>query len=146
MLRSDPATRPRIARAGFCHLCCALFAGAGLVVLTNCHRAEPVAAGPPPPTEVEVTPVEARDVPSVREWIATLDGRVNAEIRAQVSGYLLRQNYREGSFVRQGDLLFEIDARPFEAALNEAKGRLAQAESSVQQAIGNLAQNKARLG
>jgi membrane fusion protein (multidrug efflux system) len=105
-----------------------------------------VAAGPPPPAEVEVTPVEARDVPIVREWIATLDGRVNAEIRAQVSGYLLRQNYREGSFVRQGDLLFEIDARPFEAALNEAKGRLAQAESSVQQAIGNLAQNKARLG
>ncbi|MCX6629310.1 MAG: efflux RND transporter periplasmic adaptor subunit [Candidatus Solibacter sp.] len=90
--------------------------------------------------------VASRDVPIVKEWIATLDGRVNAEIRGQVTGYLLRQVYREGSFVRQGDPLFEVDARPFEAASNEAKGRLAQAESSVQQAAGNLAQNNARLG
>jgi membrane fusion protein (multidrug efflux system) len=63
-----------------------------------------------------------------------------------VTGYLLRQAYREGSFVRRGDPLFEIDARPFEAALNEAKGRLAQVESGVQQAAGNLAQSQARLG
>jgi membrane fusion protein (multidrug efflux system) len=127
-------------------LSCFLFAGVAAVSLTSCQRPGPVAAGPPPPVDVEVAQVAARDVPTVREWIGTLDGRVNAEIRGQVNGYLLRQVYREGSFVRKGDLLFEIDARPFEAALNEAKGRLAQVESSVHQAAGNLAQNKARLG
>jgi membrane fusion protein (multidrug efflux system) len=105
-----------------------------------------VTAGPPPPPDVEVALVTARDVPTVKEWMGTLDGRVNAEIHGQVSGLLLRQVYREGSFVRRGDLLFEIDARPFEAALNEAKGRLGQAEASVQQAVGNLAQSQARLG
>jgi len=123
-----------------------LFAGAVAISLTNCHRPDPVTAAPPPPVDVEVALVAARDVPTVKEWIGTLDGRVNAEIRGQVNGYLLRQVYREGSFVHRGDLLFEIDARPFEAALNEAKGRLAQAESSVLQAAGNLAQSKARLG
>jgi membrane fusion protein (multidrug efflux system) len=95
---------------------------------------------------VEVAQVAARDVPTIKEWIGTLDGRVNAEIRGQVNGLLLRQVYREGSFVRRGELMFEIDARPFEAALNEAKGRLAQVEASVQQAAANLAQSKARLG
>jgi len=99
-----------------------------------------------PPPDVEVTQAEAHDVPIVREWIGTLDGRVNAEIRAQVSGYLLRQDYREGSFVRKGQLLFEIDPRPFEAALNQAKGMLAQDEGNLQQARGNLAQSNARLG
>jgi len=78
--------------------------------------------------------------------MGTLDGRVNAEIRGQVSGYLMRQAYEEGSFVRKGQLLFEIDPRPFEATLNQARGNLAQAESAVQQAISNLAQSKARLG
>jgi membrane fusion protein (multidrug efflux system) len=114
-------------------------------VLTSCRQVESArpAQGP---VDVVVMEVAARDVPIVKEWVGTLDGRVNAEIRGQVSGYLLRQAYREGSFVRQGDLLFEIDPRPFQAALNEAKGRLAQAESSVQQAIGNLAQSRARLG
>lgn len=106
------------------------------------------ASGPagPPLLEVEVAIAEAQDVPIVREWIGTLDGRVNAEIRGQVSGYLLRQAYQEGSFVRKGQLLFEIDPRPFEAALNQARANLAHAESTVQQALGNLAQTKARLG
>ena len=118
------------------------------VLLTNCHPSEPArgAAAAPPPLEVEVATVAGRDVPSVSEWVGTLDGYVNAEIRGQVTGYLLRQVYREGAFVQKGDLMFEIDPRPFQAALNEANGRLAQAESSVQQAVGNLAQNKARLG
>ncbi|MCX6636760.1 MAG: efflux RND transporter periplasmic adaptor subunit [Acidobacteria bacterium] len=113
-------------------------------MLTNCHQ--PESGATPAPVEVEVAQVAARDVPIVKEWVGTLDGRVNAEIRGQVTGYLLRQAYREGSFVRHGDLLFEIDPRTFQAALNEAKGRLAQAESSVHQAAGNLAQNNARLG
>lgn len=87
-----------------------------------------------------------RDVPIVKEWIGTLDGRVNAEIRAQVSGYVMAQAYKEGSFVRKGQLLFQIDPRPFEAILNQARGNLAQAESNVQLARANLAQNEARLG
>jgi len=115
-----------------------------VTLLAACHSQAPVGQMPPP--DVEVTQAEARDVPIVREWIGTLDGRVNAEIRAQVSGYLLRQDYREGAFVQKGQLLFEIDPRPFDAALNQAKGILAQAEGNLRQANSNLAQSKARLG
>ena len=122
-----------------------LCAAALPVLLTHCAQTES-ARPAPAPVEVEVTQVGSRDVPLVKEWIGTLDGRVNAEIRGQVSGYLMRQAYREGSLVRQGDLLFEIDPRPFQAALNEARGRLAQAESGVHQATANLAQDNARLG
>lgn len=128
-----------------CRLFRFVFVAAIPLFVTGCRRAEaprPVSA----PPEVYVATVTERDVPAVKEWVGTLDGYINAEIRGQVTGYLLRQVYREGSFVRRGDLLFEIDQRPFQAALNEANGRLAQAESSVQQAGGNLAQYKARLG
>ncbi len=99
-----------------------------------------------PAPEVEIATVAVRDVPVTKEWVGTLDGRVNAQIRAQVSGYLMKQNYSEGSFVHTGQLLFEIDPRPFQAALNLAKGSLAQAEANLQQARANLAQTKARLG
>ncbi len=99
-----------------------------------------------PQPDVEVTQVETRDVPIIKEWVGTLDGRVNAEIRGQVTGYLLRQDYREGALVRKGQLLFEIDPRPFEAALNQAKGNLAQAQASLVQSRGSLAQSEARLG
>src|ERR671934_149138 len=78
------------------------------------------AAGPstaPPPPKVEVARVEQRDLPIEREWVGTLDGMVNAAIKAQVTGYLLTQNYTEGSFVRKGQLLFQIDPRPFQAAV-----------------------------
>jgi len=115
-----------------------------LVASASCSRHAPVGHLTPP--DVVVTQAEVRDVPVVREWIATLDGRVNAEIRAQVTGYLLRQAYREGSFVRKGQLLFEIDSRPFEAALNQARGTLAQAEGNLRQAVSTLAQSRARLG
>jgi membrane fusion protein, multidrug efflux system len=81
--------------------------------------------------------VEQKDVPIYGEWIATLDGMVNAEIRAQVTGYLLRQVYLEGSFVRKGQLLFELDPRPFQAALEQAKGQLAQAQAQALQAEAN---------
>ncbi len=97
------------------------------------------------PPEVEVVQVEQRDVPIYSEWIGTLDGMVNAEIRAQVAGYLLRQNYMEGSFVRKGQLLFEIDPRPFQATLDQAKGELARAEGQVTQANGQLSQASAQL-
>jgi RND family efflux transporter MFP subunit len=99
----------------------------------------------PLPPEVEVVQVEQRDVPLYSEWIGTLDGMVNAEIRAQVAGYLRAQHHTEGSFVKQGQLLFEIDPRPFQAALDQAKGELARAEGQVTQAHGQLAQAKAQL-
>jgi RND family efflux transporter MFP subunit len=83
---------------------------------------------PPPPT-VEVAAVTQADVPVYHEWVGTLDGLVNATIRAQVTGYLLAQDYREGDVVKKGDLLFEIDPRPFRALLDQAKGQLAQAEA-----------------
>ncbi|MCL5097853.1 MAG: efflux RND transporter periplasmic adaptor subunit [Candidatus Omnitrophica bacterium] len=82
-----------------------------------------------PPPVVEVMTVVQSNVPVYHEWVGTLDGSVNAQIRAQVTGYLLTQDYREGSFVRKGDLLFTIDPRPFQAILNQAKGQLAQAEA-----------------
>jgi membrane fusion protein (multidrug efflux system) len=96
-------------------------------------RAKPTAQTPPPPV-VEVAPVNQRDVPIYSEWIGTLTGQVNADIKAQVTGYLLRQNYKEGSYVTKGQLLFEIDPRTFQAALDQAKGQLAQAEA--QQVLG----------
>ncbi len=75
--------------------------------------------------------VEQRDVPVYSEWVATLDGYVNAQIRPQVSGYIIKQNYTEGSLVRKGQVLFEIDPRPFMAALDRAKGDLAQAQAQL---------------
>src|SRR5579871_2382297 len=92
----------------------------------------------PPPPEVEVASVEQKDVPVYREWVGTLDGLVNAAIRAQVTGYLLTQNYSEGSFVKKGQLLFQIDPRPLQAAADQARGQLAQAN-------GQLAQSQAQF-
>jgi multidrug efflux pump subunit AcrA (membrane-fusion protein) len=93
-----------------------------LFVALGCSRTTG-AAKPADSPEVEVAMVEQRDVPIYGEWIGTLDGMVNADIKAQVTGYLIKQDYTEGSFVKKGQLLFEIDARPFEAALNQAKGQ-----------------------
>jgi membrane fusion protein (multidrug efflux system) len=88
--------------------------------------------------EVSVTAVAQQDVPVVGDWVATLDGYVNAQIQPQVSGYLIRQNYHEGSAVRQGQVLFEIDPRPLQAALDQARGALAQARGSLAQATAQL--------
>ena len=98
------------------------------ISLVGCAKKEGPAALAP---EVEVTPVTQQDVPLYTECIATLDGYVNAQIQPQVSGYLMKQNYREGTFVHKGDVLFEVDPRPFEAALQQSKGQLAQAEAQL---------------
>ncbi len=82
-------------------------------------------------TEVQVAQPIQRDVPVHNEWVASLDGYVNAEIHPQVSGYIISQNYKEGSVVRKGQVLFDIDPRPFQAALDGAKGQLAQAEAAL---------------
>jgi membrane fusion protein (multidrug efflux system) len=88
--------------------------------------------------DVRVVPVEQRDVPVYGDWIATLDGTVNANIQPQVSGYLVKQNYLEGSFVHKGDVLFEIDPRTFQATLDQALAQVAQAESQLAQAQAQL--------
>jgi RND family efflux transporter MFP subunit len=81
--------------------------------------------------DVEVVQVEQKDVPIYGEWIGTLDGFTNADVRAQVTGYIMRQGYQEGAFVKKGQLLFEIDPRPFQAALDQAQGQLAQATANL---------------
>jgi RND family efflux transporter MFP subunit len=88
-----------------------------------------VSAGPP--AEVMVAQVQQRDVAIYSEWIGTLDGLVNANVKAQVTGYLLEQDYQEGSFVQKGQLLFQIDPRPFQAVLDQAEGQLAQAKAQL---------------
>ena len=105
------------------------------LLLTGCG--EKKAAGPAAPT-VEVVDVVQKDVPIVREWVGTTDGLVNAKINAQVQGYLIKQNYKEGSEVKKGQVLFEIDPRPFQAALEQAKGQLAVNEGQFYTAKANL--------
>ncbi|MFY9822831.1 MAG: efflux RND transporter periplasmic adaptor subunit [Thermoanaerobaculia bacterium] len=92
------------------------------------------AAAPPPPVTVVITPAVQRDVPVSKEWIGTTDGNVNAEIRPKVDGYLLRRDYAEGSFVRQGQLLFEIDPRQSQAQLQQAQADLEQARANLAKA------------
>ena len=89
------------------------------------------AAAPLPPAEVEVANVVQKDVPIYGEWVATLDGYVNAQIQPQVTGYIIKQTYKEGSFVRKGQILFQIDPRPFQAVLDQAKAQLAQAQAQL---------------
>jgi membrane fusion protein (multidrug efflux system) len=113
----------------------------GLVLVASlgsgCERR--VASAPPPaPPTVEVMPVVQKDVPLEGEWVGTLEGYVNAQIQPHVSGYLIRQDYQEGGFVRQGQVLFEIDPRPFQAALDQAKGQLAQAQAQLANAELNV--------
>ena len=99
----------------------------GSLMSTGCKPPEESKALPPP--VVLTTDAASRDVPVYREWTGTLDGSENAEIRARVSGYLLKRDYQEGSVVKKGDILFEIDRRPFEATLAEAKSQLEQAKA-----------------
>ena len=102
----------------------------GLVIgATRPKRASGTQPGASP--DVEVVQVEQKDVPIYGEWIGTLDGFTNADVKAQVTGYLMRQGYQEGAFVRKGQLLFEIDPRPFQAALDQAQGQLAQATAAL---------------
>jgi membrane fusion protein (multidrug efflux system) len=103
------------------------------------------AATPPPPPEARVAVVEQRDLLVRHQWIGTLNGLVNAAVNAQVTGYLLRQDYTEGSFVHKGQLLFEIDPRPFHAAVDQAAGLLAQSRAQLSQAQAVLVQAQAQL-
>ena len=107
---------------------CGLFS---LVLSTlSCNKNVSASAASQPPT-VQVAEVTQKDVPVYHEWIATLDGSVNAQIQPQVSGYVIRQNYQEGSLVKKNQVLFKIDPRPFQAILDQAKAQLAQAEAQL---------------
>jgi RND family efflux transporter MFP subunit len=113
----------RLARAGVA-ICAAM-----AVLAAGCEK--PAAPGAPPPPDVEVVAAITKNVPVYGEWIGSLDGYTNANITPQVTGYLIKQNYREGSYVHKGDVLFEIDPRPFQAVLDQAKGALAQANAQL---------------
>ncbi len=114
-----------------------ILAAAGLSACLVFGCGEQKATGPAAPT-VEVVNVVQKDVPIMREWVGATDGLVNAKINAQVQGYLIKQNYKEGSAVKKGQVLFEIDPRPFQAALEQAKGQLAINDGQLYTAKANL--------
>jgi membrane fusion protein (multidrug efflux system) len=109
-----------------------------LGLAAGCNESE-AAKAPPPPPGVIVTAATQRDEPIVKEWIGTTEGEVNADIRPKVDGYLLRRTYTEGSYVQQGQLLFEVDARQMSAQLQQAQANLAQAEASLAKANRDVA-------
>src|SRR6266436_10026311 len=121
---SDKKSMRRIVLVSSMLICGSLFVG--------CSR-KPAQTAPPPP-EVLVTTVQPQDVPRVLERVATLDGFINANINAQVQGYIVSRDYKEGSVVKKSDLLFTIDPRPFEAALAQAKGTLAKDQANLAKA------------
>jgi RND family efflux transporter MFP subunit len=110
------------------YLALPLLTAAGLLLCGGCQSKQ---AAAPSPTDVGVVEVVQKDVPIFGQWIGTLDGFTNADVRAQVTGYLLRQGYQEGAFVKKGQLLFQIDPRPFQAAVDQAQGQLAQATANL---------------
>src|SRR3989441_748868 len=103
------------------------------------------AAGPPPAPVVKVEPVVERDVPITFEYVGTLVGYINAQIRARVSGHLVSQNYKEGALVKSGDLLFQVDPRPFQTAADQADARLQLAESQLSQAKAQVSASQAQV-
>ena len=116
-----------------CASATALLLLAGLALVAGCSKSAK-GGGPPqyPPPDVTTTLVDQRDVPIYGEWVANLDGYTNAQIEPQVTGYVVRQDYKEGSVVQKGQVLYEIDPRPFVAALDQAKGQLAQAQAQLE--------------
>jgi len=100
-------------------------------LLAGCEKKEAAPTGPPPAMPVTVVKVEQTDVPITGEWVGTMDGYVNAQIQPQAAGYLISQNYREGSQVAKDQVLFEIDPRPFQAVLDQANGQLGQAQAQL---------------
>jgi RND family efflux transporter MFP subunit len=112
-----------------------LFSLFGALLCAGCAQKK---SPPPRPPQVQVARVVQKDVSIYGEWVATLDGYVNAQIQPHVTGYLIKQDYREGSLVHKDDVLFEIDPRPFQAALDQAKAQLAQAEAQLDNAALNV--------
>jgi membrane fusion protein (multidrug efflux system) len=103
------------------------------------------AAGPPPSPAVRVELVVEKDVPIVSEWVGTLVGYINAQIRARVSGHLMSQDYKEGALVKNGSLLFQVDSRPFQTAVEQADAKLRLAESQLSQAEAQVSASRAQV-
>ena len=118
-----------------------LLVGGALMVAAACGDPAAQQHAPPPP-EVDVVQVQQKDVPISMEWVATLDGVVNAQIQPQVTGYVVKQNYREGSFVRKGQLLFEIDPRPLQAVVDQSRGQLIQAQAQEAKAAQDVERDR----
>src|SRR3989454_3536532 len=118
----------------------------GLVVITatGCGDASRATATPPPAV-VKVEPVVEKDVPISSEYVGTLVGSINAQIRARVSGHLVSQNYKEGALVKSGDLLFQVDPRPFQTAADQAEARLHREESQLSQAKAQVTASQAQV-
>jgi membrane fusion protein, multidrug efflux system len=141
---NTPKTRGLSTRTILVRLVPTLFwAGLAAVALAGCQKEEK-AAGPPTPPSVEVVDLVPKDVPIFSEWVGTMDGIVNATIRPQVSGYLIKQNYKEGDFVKKGQLLFEIDPRTFQAAVNQANAALDQAVAGLERSKAEVSVTDAR--
>jgi membrane fusion protein (multidrug efflux system) len=121
-------------------LAAAVLPAVSLLLISGCKPAGPPpgAAGPQGPLPVQAVQAMQQDVPVTGQWVANTDGYVNAQIQPQVSGYLIQQDYKEGSAVHKGQVLFEIDPRPLQAVLDQALGQLAQAKSQVAQAQAQL--------
>ncbi|QOY90171.1 efflux RND transporter periplasmic adaptor subunit [Paludibaculum fermentans] len=117
-----------------------------LVLLTAGCTSNSNAARSTPPLTVQTVQVQQRDVPIYGEWLGTLEGMVNADIKAQVSGYIEQQGYSEGSVVTKGQLLFQIDPRPFQAVVDQARAQLAQANGRLSQARAHLLEAEAQVG
>jgi len=115
----------------------------GVLATAGCEKKKEAAA--PPPPVVEVVAVAVRDVPIYQEWVGALDGNVNAVIKPQVSGYLIKQNYTEGQLVKKGQVLFEIDPRTFQAVLDQTRGSLDQAKGDLARAEASYVTAKADL-
>ena len=116
-----------------------------IAVVVVAVRSDKPAQAAPRALEVEVIRVEQKDVPVYSEWIGTTEGIVNADIKAEVTGYLLKQAYKEGSFVKKGQLLFELDSRPFQSVVDQANGQVAQFQGQLDQAISQVAQAEAQV-
>ena len=130
ILRGPKAGTYAVTIAGLAELAAGLILCGGL--LSGCGKKVSASSqAAPPAMKVTVVKAEQTDVPLTGEWVGTLDGYVNAQIQPQANGYLISQNYREGSQVEKGQILFEIDPRPFEAALEQAQGSLGQAQAQL---------------
>jgi membrane fusion protein (multidrug efflux system) len=121
----------------------ALLLGVIATAGAGCGDSRPAAPAPIPIVKVE--PVVERDVPISVEYVGTLVGYINAQIRARVAGHLMSQNYTEGSLVKAGDVLFQVDPRPFQASLDQAEANLLQAESQLSQAKAQVSASQAQV-
>jgi RND family efflux transporter MFP subunit len=113
-------------------------------IVTGCGDGTRVGAPPPPPV-VTVEAVVQRDVPISAEWVGSLVGYITAQIRPRVGGHLMSQNYTEGAVVKAGDLMFQVDPRPYQTALEQAEARLLQAESQLSQAKAQVSASQAQI-